>query len=674
MTVRAHIRQTLSGVVTFAAMAATVAGHTSEQATTTTTTTITQSGGMPQIIGDFPGMPGSAQKPIEIGTGLILGRVVDGVENGGVGGAIVTLSVAGFTPVRVQADSEGRFAFRSLPKGTYSITTNRPGYVDGAAGRTRPGGPARGVMLTDEQRVGDIDIPMWKYAAIAGVVLDENNEPLVGAQVRVLRRDYVAGRRRLTMGATDTTDDRGQYRISALEAGEYIVALPMIHRPSLNSMMREAMPMGGGGGGGMMVAMRVEATASAMGGAPVVISSMDGTVPPAGTDENGLPLTYQTEFYTGAVAAARATPITLAHGEERTGIDFKLTPVRALSVSGAVIGPEGPMANVQLQLVPVDADELVSPIETATTNTDGDGRFAFAMVPSGNYALRASRHARGGGGDSFTFTSGTATQTMVIRQTTERVAQAAPLPEQPTLWADMTAGVGGKDISDLTVNLRPGLTVSGTVTFSGTAAQPTPEQRAGLLITLEPADGRTAAMGSLARGRVEATGAFTSVGVPAGKYVLRVLGAPQGWSLRDASHGGQDITSVAVELDDESAVGVVLTFTDKPTELNGTVRNSSGNPDTRASVMVFPAEPSAWIDTGSQPRRLRQVRANQDGTYKINGLPAGDYYVIAVDDESASRSWQDPAYLNVMARAATQVRLTEGDIKTQTLSTTKGGR
>lgn len=670
---------TLPGIVAVATLTTLVAGHSSEQATTSTTTTIVQSGGVPQIMGDFPGMQGTAQKPMEIGTGLILGRVVDGVENSGVGGAIVTLTLAGFTPVRVQADSEGRFAFRSLPKGTFSISTNRPGYVDGAAGRTRPGGPARGVTLTDEQRVGDVDIPMWRYAAIAGVVRDDNNEPLVGAQVRVLRRDYVSGRRRLTMGAADTTDDRGQYRIGSLEAGEYLVALPMIHRPSLNSLVRDGMPMGGGGGGGMMVAMRVEATASSTaGGAPVVISSLDGSVPPAGTDENGLPLTYQTEFYTGALAASRATPLTLTHGEERSGIDFTLAPVRAMSVSGVAIGPEGPMANVQLQLIPADAEELVSPIETATANTDGDGNFTFDKVPTGNYTLRALRQARGGGGDTFTFTSASGAQTMTrtveVRQATERAAQPAPLPEQPTVWAETNVGVGSKDITDLTVNLRTGLTVSGTVVFNGTATQPTPEQRAGLFINLEPADGRTAGMAMMVRGRVDTNGTFTTMGVPAGKYILRVSGAPQGWSLRDASHGGRDITSVAVELDGENATGVVLAFTDKPTELNGTVRDSSGNPDTRASVIVFPADASAWIDTGSQPRRLRQVRANQDGTYKINGLPADDYYVIAVDDESTTASWQDPAYLNVMARAATQVRLTEGDVKTQALSTTKGGR
>jgi hypothetical protein len=369
--------------------------------------------------------------------------------------------------------------------------------------------------------------------------------------------------------------------------------------------------------------------------------------------------------------------VTLTHGEERTGLDFKIAPVRALSVSGTAIGPEGPMANVQLQLFPADADELVSPIETATTNTDSEGHFTFAMVPTGAYALRAIRQARSGGGETFSFTTsgGATTQTVTLRQTVERGgAQPAPLPEAPTLWADMNVGVGNKDITDLAVNLRPGLTVSGSVTFQGSAAQPTPEQRGNLFITLEPADGRTAGITNIVRGRVDASGAFTTTGVPNGKYILRVGGAPQGWSLRDATHGGKDITSVAVTLDDENATGVVLTFTDKPTELNGTVRDASGNADARASIVVFPADPAAWVDTGSQPRRLRQVRTNQDGTYKINGLPAGDYYVIAVDDQSSTNGWQDPAALGVMARAASQVRLVEGDIKTQALSTTKGGR
>lgn len=634
---------------------------------------------MPMLGDIMAGLPGQGTKPMETGGGLILGRVVDGVDGTGVAGAIVSLTMAGFTPVRVQADADGRFAFRSLPKGSFSIATTRPGYVDGAAGRTQPGGPARGVDLSDQQRVGDVEIPMWRLAAITGVVLDENNEPLVGAQIRVLRREYVAGRRRLTLGATDTTDDRGQYRIGSLEAGEYIVALPMIQRPSLDAMLgglRDGAmaAAGGGGGGNIMVEARVSMSAGA-GAEPVIISSVDGAVPSAGTTEDGLPLTYQTEYYTGALAAARATPITLGHGEERTGIDFKLTPVRALSVSGAVTGPDGPASNVQLQLIPADAEELTSPIETATATTDGEGRFVFAMVPAGQYTLRALRQARGGGGGGVTqtITMAGGNATFVTRQIVESSAQAAPLPEQPTLWADMGIGVGARDLANVALTLRTGLTVSGTVVFSGSATQPTPEQRSRIPITLEPADGRTAGLSGVVRGRIDASGTFTTVGVPSGKYILRVGGAPQEWSLRDALHGGRDITSTAVELDGESATGVVLTFVDRPTEVNGTVRDASGNADPAASVIVFPADQSLWVDTGSQPRRLRMVRAGQDGSFKVQGLPSGDYYLVAVD-ANAPRSWQDPAYLGQIARSATQVRLADGDTRTQSLTTLKGGR
>ncbi len=675
--------QRLTGIVVLLALA-TAASQAASQPSEQVTVTSTRQGGppqgLPQIVGDFPGLQGANTRPMEAGGGLIVGRVVDGVEASGVSGAIVTLTLAGFTPLRVQADSDGRFAFRGLPKGSFSISTSRHGYVDGAAGRTRPGGPGRSVTLTDDQRMGDVDIPMWRFAAITGIVLDENNEPLVGVQVRVLRRDYVAGRRRLTMGATDTTDDRGHYRVSALQAGEYIVAVPIVQRQSppdqLMAGLRDGAMAGVAGAGGnvTMMAVRVEATATATAGAPIVISSADGAAPPAGTTDDGLPLTYQTTFHTGAVSAARATPIVLSHGEERTGIDFTMVPVRAVSISGTVTGPDGPASNVQLQLVPADAEDVISPIETATTSSDSDGHFTFAMVPAGQYTLRGLRQARGGG-ENFSFTSSEGNTTMMVRTTVaiERGAPAAPLPEAPTVWAEMPIGVGARDLADVGISLRPGLTVSGSVVFNGSAAQPTPEQRANLSISLEPADGRTAGLMALVRGRVDANGTFTTMGVPAGKYILRVSGAPQGWTLRDALHTGRDITSTAIELDGEGATGVVLTFDDRATELNGTVRESGGNADAEASVIVFPTDPQLWIDTGSQPRRLRQVRAGQDGRFTVGGLPTGDYYVIAVED-AAIAAWQAPEFLNELARAAAQVRIGDGETRTQNLTTVKGGR
>ncbi len=624
---------------------------------------------------------GGGGKPMEIGTGVIVGRVVEGDGTSTVAGTIVTLSQAGFAPLRALSDGQGRFAFRALPKGLFSLTATRAGFVDGAYGRMRPGGAPLPLELTDNLRTGDADVMIWRYAAIAGTVLDEHNEPLVGSPVRVLRRDYVSGRRRLTDSGGDSTDDRGQFRVGSLEPGEYIVVVPMTQRPSLDSLMRGMERRAGadGGGGGMGAAFEVRMTASAAAGSPMTITTSTGgsSVPPAGTSEDGYPLTYQTEFYTGALSASRATAVTLTAGEEFTTADFRLTPVRALSLGGVVNGPNGPVANTQLQLIPADAADLVSPIEAATTSTDTNGQFEFTGVPAGQYVLRAQRSALyGGAGEvvSYRMTGGGDNMQFV---TTRAVAGARlggpppPLPADPTLWAEVPVSLGTRALAALSIPLREGLKVSGTVTFQGSATQPTPEARSSIAISLEPADGRSADLASIARGRVDPNGTFATIGVPAGKYIFRVTGAPQGWTLRSATFGGRDITETAIELKDESAAGVVLAFTDRPSEMKGTVRTGSGNPDATASVIVFPVDPASWVDTGSQPRRIKTSRTGKDGSFTIGPLPPGEYHVVAIEN-SAPRTWQDPAYLEAIARSATQIRVGEGDSRAVTLTSTRG--
>jgi hypothetical protein len=96
------------------------------------------------------------------------------------------------------------------------------------------------------------------------------------------------------------------------------------------------------------------------------------------------------------------------------------------------------------------------------------------------------------------------------------------------------------------------------------------------------------------------------------------------------------------------------------------VRTKDGNPDTDALVVLFPADPSEWSDFGLNPRRFRSVRPTNDGTYTFNALPAGDYYVTAVA-EDAIGSWQEPQALAELARSAAQVRLADGDTRTQNI-------
>ena len=117
-------------------------------------------------------------------TGLILGRVLDAASGRPVSGALVTLG--GFAPApagtgmaappsqpRAMTNANGQFVFRNLPKGHFSLNVTRPGYVEGAYGRRRPGGASSTVQLDDGQRLGDVVVRLWRRAAISGTVTDE---------------------------------------------------------------------------------------------------------------------------------------------------------------------------------------------------------------------------------------------------------------------------------------------------------------------------------------------------------------------------------------------------------------------------------------------------------------------------------------------------------------------
>src|SRR5262249_387355 len=150
----------------------------------------------------------------------------------------------------------------------------------------------------------------------------------------------------------------------------------------------------------------------------------------------------------------------------------------------------------------------------------------------------------------------------------------APLPNDPTLWAESAVTIGTNDINDIAMSLRNGIKVSGTLEFKGGAEKPASDKISSVVLSLEPADGRTAAATNSVRRRVETTGTFTTVGVPPGRYVLRVQNPPQGWALLGAMMGGRDITDEAIELSGGDATGVAITFTDAPTELRGVVTNA----------------------------------------------------------------------------------------------------
>ena len=63
---------------------------------------------------------------------------------------------------------------------------------------------------------------------------------------------------------------------------------------------------------------------------------------------------------------------------------------------------------------------------------------------------------------------------------------------------------------------------------------------------------------------------------------------------------------------------------------------------------------------------MRTARAAKDGSYTLQPLPAGEYYVVAVQEDQVG-DWQDPALLQALSRVATTIRLLDGEQKTQNL-------
>ena len=608
-------------------------------------------------------------------TGLILGRVIDAGTGRGVSGAVVSLSGG---PARVQGpaapgpaqppapppqlltDAEGRFAFRSLTRGSYGLGASKPGYSSGAYGRNRPNGPNRNLQLDDGEKVIDITLKIFKFGSINGTVVDDAGEPVVNAPVRLYRRNLVAGRRVLFQVGGANTDDRGVYRISSLASGEYFVMLPVV--PAATPA---ALPSGTEG------RVNVDATSANLSfssGAPggggrqlgpnsaflLVVSGSPSAVRPD-PEAGGKWRSYATQWYPGSTTLSNAQPVALAIGEERSGIDFTMPYVPTSSIAGQVIAPDGAASQYVLRLVPNDTGEWTGEPEAALATTDANGMFQFLTVPAGNYTLQTVRMAQ-------------QREMEFVGERAVGTVSANPGPQTPQstplLFATLPVSVGADDITGLVVTLQEGYKLSGRIEFSGSRAKPSAAQMSQIPVVVEPADGRPQTQGG-APARASADGRFTTSSYLPGRYFVRTGSTPAGWMIQSISVNGVDATERPIELN-KSVTGVIVTFTDQISDVRGVVKGTATG-DEPPAVVIFPADTSAWKDFGTNPMRMKRAVAGGTGNFSFGQMPAGDYLAIAVPEEF-SGEWQDPAYLEALSRTAYRFTLSPGERRTLDLS------
>ena len=242
-------------------------------------------------------------------------------------------------PRVVVTGGDGRYTFEKLPAGAYTVHASASGYAAQYHGQ-RPAGSPTPLRLNDAQRLSEIDIELPPAGVIVGRILDEDQRPFVGASVDALTRRTEKNQPTLVSVAHAVTDDRGEFRLAGLPAGQYYV------------------------------------------------SAFDPAFADVGDDTG--PLRYTATYYPGVVFVEEARRVPVSPGSEpREPVVFALKIVRPARVSGLIAtGDRKQLVGGAVIMAPVGGEGLPS-TPSDDVRIEPGGRFTFRNVPPGWYQIFA---------------------------------------------------------------------------------------------------------------------------------------------------------------------------------------------------------------------------------------------------------------------------------------------
>jgi protocatechuate 3,4-dioxygenase beta subunit len=560
-----------------------------------------------------------------VGTGSVAGRVIDATTGQAIAGAPVSLSQTrgGSRTETIATDADGKFSFRSLAAGSFSILASAETYLTGAVGKRRAGGEEVWITLSPDEHRDDLTIPMFKSATLFGRVVDEHDKPVVGFWVEAWPRVH-----RPTLfnhvppAATAGTDGNGDYRMTNVVPGDYVVVARVSH-----GTYRQAAP------GPSPCGLSAPPPRPGLPEKPAPVREVPER--PVGSLysrlPNGLrvpkpladgrPTTYRTLFFPGVPEMAEASTVSVGPDESRAGLDFQFRPVVATKVTGELTSPQGLSSGGEVRLR-LAGDPYSNASEAITWLEAGGGVFTLLDVPAGSYYLEPTRYAYPPGCDEILLDSDSKLT---------RLQLDVPL-----------TGVDG-----LVVPLVESTRVTGSVVLKGASRPPTYIDL--YFWPLDPLPGATRPHGQIANDHL------TIDGVLPGSYELHASdnAIAASWWLESVTAGGHDVTGLPLVVGPEGVSDLMVVMTDRPSSIRGTVITATHQPVADATVVLFPVDRTAWPNARIGSLRFQTSRALR-GVYDFGHVPAGDYFVAALD-ESAMDPWPSAAFLQRTAASATRV-------------------
>jgi protocatechuate 3,4-dioxygenase beta subunit len=277
-------------------------------------------------------------QPEDAKFGRVAGSVVESKSGEAIRKALVLLRRDPNSPaIGALTDASGKFAFRKLEPGSYTVAVERDGWVTARESKTIT------TSVTAGQAAPAVTLKMVKTAAISGRVVDADGDPLAGASIQVAPE---AAKKGGPPSPWALTNDRGEYRAYNVAPGQYRICAVYAARSH----------------------------------------RMDVQV------QSPTPAAYPKVCFPGN---PQGSVYTLEAGADLQGVDFHMAPARAVNVRGHVVfqAPERPLFLMVTLLSTSGTAEGATPEAIVK---DADGKFELQGVLPGRYRLRVDGANAGG--------------------------------------------------------------------------------------------------------------------------------------------------------------------------------------------------------------------------------------------------------------------------------------
>lgn len=500
---------------------------------------------------------------------------------------VILMEMNGQGPQRLgRTSGSGEFQIKDVPAASYFVMIDASGIItplsfvdlEDAVNEKFNIGDLKAnfdEVTVDGIRDVTVKVRARRGGAISGKVTYSDGDPAINVRVNVMRKkDGRLARVMTNLNPSALfgiqTDDRGIYRVAGLPQGEYIVSAA------------ETVDHDGNGGGqpGDYLGM--------YGGDSLVVS-----------------------YYPAVAKASDATVIQIFGGQEQNEVNITLVDRVLHNISGTVVTrhDSAPISNAKVSISSKD-NVSSTPLFTTPTgvSTDEQGVFTFNEMPDGAYTLTIEPPYVGNDTD---------TSEDEEPQTGSPTTIATPKNTLTRKQQDVT--VSGRDLTDVTIVLSDGASVSGIVTVEGD--RPLPE---GLQIMLGPSNGQPVYE---SQQNIQPDGKFTIDGVPSGTFDIAIILGPNdnhNYYVKTITRDTVDLMSAQLVIGEDTEINNVrVVLSGDAATLSGRILNPNGEPTSGVELALVPADPSRWRARAY----YRYGSSKGNGEYSISGAP-GDYLII----------------------------------------------